>query len=83
VEHMLPQGRVFDEETKRVLETDDQIVSEFLRSDEVKGLKDDRELVKYFYKETGESRDDWIECYNKNNKRVRYKYEEGCSLVSC
>ncbi len=60
------------------MEMNDTVVTEFFRGDEVKSLKEDRELVRYFYNETGKDKENWIECYNKNNKRVRYKYEEGC-----
>jgi hypothetical protein len=46
-------------------------------------VRKDRELFDYYYRETSEGSTGWIQYYNEPDKKVKYKYEEGCSLVSC
>jgi hypothetical protein len=45
------------------------------------------ELAKYFYENSdilNEGEDHgWIVSYNKNGKLVKYKYEDGCPMVTC
>lgn len=55
----------------------------FYKTEEYKAILDDRELLRYFYHETAKDTEGWTICYNKNQKLVKYKYEEGCSTVSC
>ena len=61
---------------------DDQKVKDFLNSEEVVTLVEDKELFDYYFT-VMDSIDGWTEYYNEPTKKVRYKYEEGMSLVSC
>ncbi len=44
-------------------------------------MHEDKELFTYFFEQIKES--DWVSYYNEPTRKVRYKYEQGCNLVSC
>lgn len=57
-------------------------MKEFLNSSEVKAIRDDKELFDYFFK-TMEHEGEWTQYYDEPTRKVKYKYEEGLTLVSC
>ena len=40
-------------------------------------------MFDYFFKQVGDSSRGWIDCYNDPDRKVRYKFEDGLTLVSC
>lgn len=50
-----------------------------------KAAKDDIEQYEYFYNNAngeGANTEGWYTSYERNNKILKYKYEEGCKLVT-
>lgn len=75
IENMIKEGKVLDE-SQVAISDDHYSYVEFINSDEVKCVKEDKELVNYFYKnaeDLSKTADGWTVCYNKNGKLVRYK----------
>ena len=54
----------------------------FLALEEVVAIRGDRELFDYFYKQV-DSAASWTSFYDEPTRKVKYMYEDGCSLVSC
>eukprot|EP00347_Sterkiella_histriomuscorum_P007904 403347117 len=80
-EEVLPLGKVTDSNGE-VLGTDSDEVKAFLASEEVKCVKEDRELFNYFFEELHVAKD-WTSYYNEPTRKIKYKYEPGMSgLVS-
>jgi hypothetical protein len=70
------------DDTARVLTSEHYEVKAFYESQEVKGLLSDKEMFEYYFK-TMENLSEWTEYYNEPTRKVKYKYEEGMTLVSC
>lgn len=82
---MLSISKIVDDDVTRVTKViteDNQKVKDFLNSEEVVTLVEDKELFEYYFT-VMDSIDGWTEYYNEPSRKVRYKYEEGMSLVSC
>lgn len=58
-------------------------MKQFLLSDEVVALREDRELFNYFFKELSNPDVAWTTYFNEPKRKVAYKYEDGMKLVSC
>jgi hypothetical protein len=78
---MLEAGNVCDDEGRK-LTKDDTAVIEFLTSPEVKAVKDDFELFHYYF-ETTSHLGEWTKYYDEPTRKVKYKYEDGLTYVSC
>jgi len=76
----LASGRLLS--VDNVLSADDATVKEFLASDEVTALAQDKELFDYFF-QTMDNLEEWTKYYDEPTRKVYYKYEEGMTLVSC
>ena len=51
-----------------------------MRSDHVKCIIKDRELFDYYFREV--DKDDWITYYDEPERKLKYKYEDDCRLMS-
>lgn len=80
---MLPLEKVFDSDSNKSLTKESDLIRALFESEEYKSVRSDRVLFDYFYRETAEGCEGWTQYYNEPDKKVKYKYEEGCNLVSC
>lgn len=78
---MLEAGNVCDDEGRKLTKDDTEVV-EFLTSPEVKAVKEDFELFNYYF-ETTSNLDEWTKYYDEPTRKVKYKYEDGLTYVSC
>lgn len=78
---MLQLGKVINENEDK-LDKDDELVKKFYEAEEVVNILADREMFNYFFHQIEES-NTWTDAYNEPTRRVRYKFEENMSLVSC
>ena len=78
---MILAGNVSDD-NGRNLTKDDPEARAFLESPEVRAVREDTELFHYFF-ETTTNEDTWTQYYDEPTRKVKYKYEDGLSLVSC
>ena len=56
-----------------------------MESSEVKSIHSDKEMFDYFFTEINneEKLKEWTTYYDEPTRKVKYKYEEGLTLVSC
>ncbi len=81
---MLPKEKVTDSDLPgKAFTKDCDVVQALLQSEEYISIRQDRELFDYYYKETSDGSTGWVQYYDEPDKKVKYKYEDGCNLVSC
>lgn len=78
---MIDAGNVYDDEDN-VLTKDHPAIIAFMDSLEVKAVKEDQEMFDYFFK-TRENEEEWTKYYDEPTRKVKYKYEDGLTYVSC
>ena len=78
---MVEAGNVCDDEGNS-LKREDPAVTAFLESQEVEAVRNDTELFHYYFK-TISNEEDWTKYYDEPTRKVRYKYEDGMTYVSC
>lgn len=71
---------MIDEVSKRLVTEKDDSYRAFHETDEVRCIKRDRELFDYFFTEL--EKEDWILYYDEPTRKLSYKYEKDCTLVS-
>ena len=82
---MLDEFSLLDESNKIIEKCEDDVVSRFLESQEVKSIKHDRISFDYFHQtaeDASKCQDGWINSVNKDDLSVKYKFEEGERLVT-
>lgn len=78
---MLKNGKVTDGNGD-VLEYSNDAVKAFMQTEEVRCVKEDRELFNYFFEQIAPDTK-WTNYYDEPTRKVKYKYEDGLNLVSC
>jgi hypothetical protein len=82
-ETMLQAGKVVSaEEGRAVLTKESDEVKSFYESEEVSHTIHDLDMFNFYF-ETMARQSEWTDYYDEPTRKVRYKYEDGMSLVSC
>ena len=78
---MLVARNVYDDSDRKLTKVDPATIA-FMTSPEVKAVKEDFELFHYYFN-TISNEEEWTMYYDEPTRKVKYKYEDGMTYVSC